>query len=205
MLPGGSTFCSFSDQLFTFKNKMKRIAGYLKVFIVVFIAIMVLHYLDFLIHGKMHHIIATEFMSRSAHWAFYEGLFFLFFDFTVALAGVLLFRYYLNLKNYSGDLLFLFSIPALVPIFITGKGMISKIFLKPCPVPPHTACENLITLTGHLFYWAFAILFFLYVMLNISKKYAFVFLLEFFIFFAWLSAIYAKMIGPVRIPLHLFN
>jgi hypothetical protein len=183
---------------------MKRIIGYLKVFILVFIAIVVLYYMEFLFHSKLHHIIALKLKSMSSHWYFYEGLFFTVFDFFFALIGILFVKYYKRLKHYSEDLLFIFSIPALFPIFLMGLGIISGIFLKACFTPQYFAYENIIIWFTQVFFWIYAIIFLIYVLLKMSKRYALVFLLEYFIFLAYLSAFYLKLIGPIRLPFNIY-
>jgi hypothetical protein len=183
---------------------MNRILGYLKVFIVVFISIVVLYYLEFLFHGRLHHIISLKLKSMFSHWYFYEGLLFRIFDFIFALAGFLLFRYYKHSKHYSEDLLFIFSIPALFPIFLIGSGLVSGFFLKSCFTPQYFSYENIISSIGRIFFWLYALFFLIYVLLKVSRRYALVFLVEYFVFLAYLSAFYAKIIGPIKLPFHIF-
>jgi hypothetical protein len=183
---------------------MKKILGYLKVFVLVFISIVMLYYLEFLFHGKLHLIIARKLLSMFPHWYFYESLFFIIFDFIFALIGFLLFKYYKRTKHYSEDLLFIFSIPALFPIFLIGVSLISRFFINPCFTPQYFIIENIISWIGRIIYWLYAIFFSLYVLFNLSKRYVLVFLFEYFVFLAYLSMFYAKLIGPIKLPFHIF-
>jgi hypothetical protein len=183
---------------------MKKLLGYLKVFVLVFIAIVILYYLEFLIHGRLHHVVAMKLMPMSPHWYFYESLFFTLFDFLFAFLGFLLFRSYKRSKKHDEDLLFIFSIPALYPLFFIVSGILGGLFIKPCFIPEYSAVEHIIVWAERIFLWVYASFFSLYILINLTRKYTFIFLLEFFVFLAYLSAFYAKMIGPIRLPFHLF-
>lgn len=182
---------------------MKRIIGSLKVFFLVFISIVVLYYLEFIFHGKLYHIIALKLKSMLSHWYFFESMFFRIFDFLFALMGILCVRYYIRSKKHSEDLLFIFSIPALFPLFLVGTGIISYIFLKSCFTPQYFVYEIIINWIGRILFWCYALGFSIYILLKISKRYALVFLFEYFIFLVYLCAFYAKLIGPIRLPFNI--
>jgi hypothetical protein len=186
------------------QNGMKNFPGYLKVFVLVFISVVILYYLELMFHGRLHHLIAGKLLPMSPHWYFYESLFFTFFDFLFAFLGFLLFRNYKRSKKHDEDLLFIFSIPALYPVFLIASGILGGLFFKPCFIPEYSAGEHVIVWAGRIFLWAYASFFSIYVLLNLSRKYTFIFLLEFFVFLAYLAAFYAKLIGPVRLPFHIF-
>ena len=160
--------------------------------------------MEFLFHSKLHHIIALKLKAMFLHWYFYETLFFTLFNFIFALMGILFVKYYKRSKHCSEDLLFIFAIPALFPFFIIGLGIISGIFLKACFTPQNFVYENIIIWFTHVFFWIYAIIFLIYVQLKMSKRYAIVFLLEYLIFLAYLSAFYSKLIGPIRLPFNIY-
>ena len=183
---------------------MKSILRYLKVFILVFISIVILYYLDFLFHSRLHIIVANKLRTNFSHWYFYEFLFFTIFDFCFAFIGFLAIKFYKSSKHHSEDLMFAFSIPALFPLFLLGVSLISRHFSKPCFVPQYDTNENIIVLIGIIIHWLYAILFMLYVIINLSKKYIFVFFLEYLIFLVYLFMFYARLVGPVKLPFHIF-
>ena len=168
----------------------------------VFISIVLLYYLQILFHARLHHSVADKLRSMTSHWYFYEGLFYRIFDFAFALIGFLLFKYYRTMKNFPEDILFVFAIPALFPLFIFGEGSVAYFFIKPCFIPQYTGYENIIIWVGHIFFYLYAIFFSIYVLMKMSRQYAIIFLFEFFIFLAYLSLFYGKIVGPIRIPIH---
>ena len=170
----------------------------------VFISILILYSIEFLFHSKLHLIIARKLMSMFSHWYFYESLFFKIFDFCFALTGVLFIRFYKHTKHYSEDLLFILSIPALFPLFICGTGIIGGFFFKSCFIPQYSVVEHSIIWIGRIIYWLYTLIFSLYVLFSLSKRYALVFLLEYAVFLVYLSAFFAKLIGQVKLPFHIF-
>ena len=182
---------------------MKRFLEYFKVFIIVFISIVILYYLEILFYSRLHILVETKLREYSSHLYFYEFIFFTIFDFCFALIGFFAIRFYKSSKAPSIDLLFLFSIPALLPIFMSGVQFVGSRFFKPCFTPQYSSFENLIVITGIIFHWAYAIGFGIYVLLNVPKKYAFVFILEYLIFLLYLSMFYAKLVGPIKLPFHI--
>jgi hypothetical protein len=87
---------------------------------------------------------------------------------------------------------------------MSGVQFVGSRFFKPCFIPQYSSCENIIVMTGIIFHWAYTIGFGIYVLLNVSKKYAFVFILEYLVFLFYLSMFYAKLVGPIKLPFHIF-
>ena len=183
---------------------MKSLLKYLKVFSLVFISIVILYYLEILFHSRLHIVVANKLRANFAHWYFYEFLFYTIFDFCFALLGFFAIKFYKSSKFQSEDLIFLFSIPVLFPMFLLGINLISKHYFKPCFIPQYFPGENIIVTLGTIIYWIYAIFFAIFVIINISKKYLFVFCLEYLIFLLYLFLFYAKLVGPIKLPFHIF-
>ena len=174
---------------------MKTILSSLKVLALVFITIVGYYELDFLIHHKLHLIVYCKLELLFSHWYFYESLFLKGVDFTIALTGYLIFKYYKRRPNYSEDLLFIFSIPALFPFYLIGSRIVGGFFFESCLTPEYFVWEKLIIWLLQVFSWVYIIYFTLYIFINLSRKYTLVFLLEFTIFLTFLIAFYAGWIG----------
>ncbi|MCX6243682.1 MAG: hypothetical protein NTU98_03160 [Bacteroidetes bacterium] len=121
------------------------------------------------------------------------------------MTGLIAIKYYSRVKEHSEDLLYLFSIPALFPVFVFGIGIPAGFFLKSCCVIQHySQTEHIILLVSRIVYWLFLLFIAWYVSVKLSRRYVLVFLLEYLIFLAYLAAFYAKLVGPVKLPLHIF-
>jgi thiol-disulfide isomerase/thioredoxin len=174
---------------------MKTMLSSLKVFALVFLTIVCFYELDFLIHHKLHLILHNKLEPLFSHWYFYESLFLRGVDFIIALTGYLLFKYYKRRPNYSEDLLFIFSIPALFSFYLIGTRTLGSYFFESCFTPEYFAWEKIVIWFIQVFSWVYVIYFTLYILKNLSRRYMLVFLLAFIIFLGFLAAFYAGWIG----------
>jgi hypothetical protein len=182
---------------------MKKVLEFLLIFTLVFISIVILNELEILFHSKLACYIYREFMKVSSHWQFIISLLMYLFDFLFAFAGFLIFRYLKLKRNWPDCILLFIAIPALFPIFVQGTGIIAHFLLKPCGVPHYYSHEQFVLWFPRILTWLYTIFFAVYVLINLSRKYALIWILEFLVFLAYLAAFYTKLIGPVRLPFHL--
>lgn len=180
---------------------MKKYLQYFKVFVVVFLSITVLYYLGFFVRARIHHVLYSCLGGSLSQRSFMETILLTSLYFFIAFIGFVLVRFYSRKTKRSEDLLFLFSVPALCPLFILLFSFIGSFFFEPCGFTPHyTINEQIIYIVMWILTWVLTVVISIYVLLKISKAYALIFLFELCIFFAYLAAFFAKLIGPVRLP-----
>jgi len=180
---------------------MKKYLQYLKVFFVVFLSIIALYYLHFVIHARLHHVLCAILEGTSSLRSFIEHVIIVFVDFLIAFSGFVLLRYYSSKEKRSEDILYLFSVPALFPVFVILYDFISHFFFRTCGFnPQYSEFEHIIIKSTSILFFVSSFIFSFYVLMKISKVYALIFLLELCFFMAYLAAFFAKLIGPVRLP-----
>jgi hypothetical protein len=180
---------------------MKKYLQYFKVFVVVFLSITVLYYLHFFIHARLHHVLYFNLEGNPSQRSFIEHLIIILIDFFIAFSGFVLVRFYSRKEKRSEDILFLFSVPALFPAFVILYDFIGNFFFHSCGFNPHyTEYEYIIIKATSILLFVSSFIISVYVLLKISKAYSLIFLIELCLFFVYLAAFFAKLIGPVRLP-----
>ncbi len=182
---------------------IKTLLQYLKILFLVFLSILILYELELLINVTFAQYL-WESLFLLPHWGLIVFILMMVFYFLFASLGMVLFHFFKTEWKWPHGALLFAGIPALFPLFIRGTSAVFQLFGTSCvplhflPVPEFGAWVHFIL------WWAFSLFFGLYVLLNLSRKYALIWVFEFLVFLIYLGLFYKNILPAVHLPFRLF-